>query len=240
MLNLAAALQSTVGRKLVMGLTGFVWFGYLLAHLSGNLLLFVGRDAFNGYAQFLTHTLLHGAAVWIFDALLVVTLLAHVWTGVGIWWRKNESRPSGYELVADAGGPSKKSWASQSMAYTGILILAFIAWHVIAFKFGENEKFPHYELAGEQVRDVYSIVVTAFQDPITMGIYVFIMLLIGIHLSHGVWSAFQSLGLNNSRFMPLLTAIGAFFAVVLAAGFLVLPMIVFLDPSDYFMQGVPR
>ncbi|MBI3924526.1 MAG: succinate dehydrogenase cytochrome b subunit [Armatimonadetes bacterium] len=238
MLNLAAALRSTVGRKFLMGLTGLVWFSYLIAHLSGNLLLFAGANAFNAYAHFLTNTLLHGAFVWIADSVLVTTLSIHVYTGIGIWLRKGDARPIDYAKHRDAGPPSRKNDASLSMAFTGILILGFIIWHVIQFKFDVDDRYPAYELAGEEVRDVYSLVVTAFQDPMVVGVYVLMMVLIAIHLSHGVWSAFQSLGLNNSRFLPILHVGGALFALVLAAGFLVLPVLVMMNPV-YFTVGVP-
>ncbi len=227
MLKLSAAVNSTVGRKFLMALTGLFWVLFLCGHLTGNILLIVGRDAFNSYAHFLTHSLFHGWAVWIADIILLVTLLAHAVLGWTIYLKQGKTRPKGYYMVGQGGGPSRKSLASQTMPFTGALILAFVVFHVSQFKF---EFFGPgsvtYELRGEQVRDLYSVVIQAFHNVWVLAFYMVVMILIGFHLSHGFWSAFQSLGLNNSRFMPLIVGIGAVFAVVLALGFLVLPLLV--------------
>ena len=227
MSTLAAALRSSVGKKYLMGFTGLVWFGFTIGHVIGNYLLFSGREAFNGYAYFLEHVG-HGKLIYVAEVFLLLTLMIHVVNGVTVaWFDKQAARPSRYEVSGDAGGKSRKTIASQTMIFSGITLLAFIIFHIYSFKFGQKEMIS---AAGytEQIADLYGLVVKRFADPVYTGFYVFVMLLLGGHLSHGIWSALQSLGLLNRRTLPVVAGSAGLVAFALAGAFLVLPITIFL------------
>lgn len=225
--------RSSIVKKLVSGGTGLALIVFIVGHLAGNLLLLVGPHAFNEYAHFL-HTLLHGAFVYVVEAGLVLVFVLHIVSGVRVWLDKRRARPTAYEVRGDAGGPSQKTLASRSMIATGIVLMLFVVVHVGMFRVYPIEQAGYVTtIDGEEARDLYRWVVDWFQNPWVVGGYVGTMLFLGFHLRHGFWSAFQSLGANNPRWMPMLTAVGVVFAVVMALGFLMLPLYLFFfaDPS---------
>ncbi len=228
----SAVLRSSVGKKLISGLTGLLLCGFVAGHLVGNLLLLVGPEAFNEYAHFL-ETFGHGYAVYVAEAGLILFFLAHAWSGIRVRLDKRKARGSRYSKVGDAGGPSRKTLASQSMLITGVVLLIFIPLHVWMFKFGPGLAEGYATTVdGEPFRDLYALVVDWFQNPLVVGAYVTVMVLLGTHLWHGFWSAFQSLGANNPKYAPLIRTIGMAFAVLIAVGFLFLPIyLYFVDPA---------
>lgn len=235
MSKLTSRLWSSVGKKLITGVTGLALVGFLVAHLIGNLLILVGAEAFNHYAKFL-HELGHGAAVIIAEIGLLAFFLFHTVTGISIWLKKRKAAggPGGgsgggrYAVAGHAGGPSRKGVSSQNMIWTGLIILLFVVLHIVHFKFGPDasDGYVFYDSMGVQMRDLHALVITEFQNPFIVGLYVLAMLLLGLHLRHGVWSALQSIGISNPKLTPMLyTAAGAF-GLLLAFGFLILPLIV--------------
>lgn len=249
MIALSTALRSSLGKKYLMGLTGLVWLGFAVGHLIGNLLLLVSRQAFNDYAHFL-ETIGHGALLPFAEAFLVLALLTHVYTGLTVAWAdKSRARPRGYEVTGnarnkirpkshDAGdrGHSQKTLASQTMAWTGSLLLIFLVFHVATFKYGilqPTSSGAYLPDHAPTARDLYARVVTAFANPVYVGFYTLIMAMLGTHLSHGIWSAFQSLGLNNAKFMRFLRPFAYVLAIVLAIGFLFLPLSVFVFNQNF-------
>lgn len=226
MTHLAAMLHSSVGKKFLQAITGLGLFIFVIGHLTGNLLLLLGRDAFNHYAHFLEE-LGHGMAVPLADFGLLMFFLVHAWTGFRVAvLDKARARPVGYQKYGNAGGRSRKSIASISMIFTGILLLVFVPIHLLNFKYAAwpNMRVPPYGPETEQVRDLYSVVESLFSQPGWVAFYVIVMGALGFHLWHGVWSAFQSLGLTHPRWMPVLRAFGMLFAVALAVGFIYLPV----------------
>jgi succinate dehydrogenase / fumarate reductase cytochrome b subunit len=222
---------SSVGKKVITGITGLALFGFICVHLLGNLTLFIGPHAFNAYAHFL-EGLMHGSAVYALEAGLIAIFVFHmVSTFYVAWLDKRKARREGYKHARDAGGASKKTLASKTMIYTGILIILFVIGHVWMFKFGDHAIVTH---DGTAMKDLYSTVVAAFKQPGITGYYVFMMILLGLHLRHGFWSAFQSLGWANDRFLPVLINLARVFSFLLAVGFLVLPLYVFffVDPAS--------
>ena len=147
------------------------------------------------------------------------------------WLDKRAARKEGYRHSRNAGGASKKTFASRTMIYTGILIILFVIGHVWMFKFGDHKVVT---VDGTPMKDLYSTVVDAFKQPLMVAYYVFMMILLGFHLRHGFWSAFQSLGWANDRFLPVLINLARVFSFLLAVGFLALPLYVFLfvDPAS--------
>jgi succinate dehydrogenase / fumarate reductase, cytochrome b subunit len=216
----SSVVWSSVGKKLITGLTGVLLVGFVVMHLLGNLTLLVGGDAFNEYADFLAK-LGHGKLLTVAELGLVVIFGSHIVSGVSVALRRQKARPEGYQYHGNAGGVSKKSASSQSMIYTGTVLAIFLIVHVWQFRLG-----PVYEttLHGEKVRDLYKLVVETFSNGAWVGFYVAVMLMLGFHLRHGFWSMFQSLGLTNKRLLPVLVPLGVAVAVLLAVGFLSLPV----------------
>lgn len=238
-MNLGTAIGSSIGRKILNSLTGLFFVAFVIGHLTGNFLLFAGADAFNSYAHFLTKDLGHGVAIYLVEAVMLAFLATHAWTGISVWSNKAAARRKGYVVHGNAGGKSAKSPASQSMLYTGILLLLFIAFHVAQFKFGvldPRSPSEHYLMVnGVEVRNLYGLVVDSFQQWYWTVGYIVIMALLGSHLWHGTWSAFQSLGLANDSYLPWIRKAGHALAVLLAAGFLAIPAVIYLQ-NDTFQR----
>jgi succinate dehydrogenase / fumarate reductase cytochrome b subunit len=234
MSGLADITRSTIGKKLLNGLTGLLLCGFIVGHLIGNLLLLVGQEAFNEYAYFL-HTLGHGAAVPIMEVGLVLVFGAHAVSGISVALARRRARPDGYAMSAHAGGSSRKTVASRSMIITGSVLLVFVVAHVAQFKYGVGQlrEYPDVMIDGHASLDLYSRVVDWFNWAPMAGLYVVVMLMLGTHLRHGFWSGFQSLGINNPRYMPLIHTVGIAFAALMAVGFLLIPVYIFLfvDPT---------
>lgn len=232
MAGLRDVVRSSIGRKLINGLTGLLLCGFIVGHLIGNFLLIVGQEAFNEYTYFLEH-LGHGLVVPVAEVALAALFLFHAVAGIQVWLTKRRARSQPYEKTANAGGPSQKTLASRSMIVTGSIILVFVILHVSMFRIELWAGAPYdTTIDGEHARDLYSLVVDWFQNPAVVFAYIAVMVLLGVHLRHGFWSAFQTLGANNDKYMPLIHGVGIVFAVVMAAGFLFLPiyLYLFVDP----------
>jgi succinate dehydrogenase / fumarate reductase cytochrome b subunit len=211
-------LGSLVTTKLIIGVTGILLFAYLILHIAGNLMVFLGPQTFNGYAHFL----ISNPLVVPVEIGLLVVFLIHLFKAIRMTFENQNARPAKYAKKEWAGGASQKSIASSSMILTGLAILIFVPIHVWQFKYG-----THYEF-GEGIRDLYRTEVENFSSPIAVFLYVAMMVLVGLHLWHGVGSSFQSLGLNGPRFTPLIRKIGKVSAVVIAGGFIVIALWVFV------------
>lgn len=236
MTTLTGALRSSLGKKYLMGFTGLVWVGFAIGHLIGNLLLFAGRAAFNGYAYFL-ETLGHGMAIYVAEAFLTVAILIHIWNGITVaLMDKSAARPVGYQVSGNARGRTQKGVASQTMIWTGLTILGFLILHLVTFKFAYLwDTVGDYTFEGTTIttRDLYGVVVRRFSEGWYVGIYTAVMLLFGMHLKHGVWSAFQSLGLLNKKTQPVAIKLAWALAILLSLGFLFLPVTVFVMNESF-------
>ena len=212
--------SSTVGSKILIGLTGLLLFGFLLSHLAGNLTLLGGPTAFNAYTENMAS---FGKLLWVAEAGLVAIFLVHVVKTMLNYRRNAAARPASYQEKKWAGHTSRKSWGSTSMALTGLFILVFVVSHVKMFKFGPWYVDP---LTGH--RDLFRLVAEIFSNPIYVVVYVIAMGLVGMHLSHGLSSAVQSLGLSNQRIGRGLVLGGRVLAAIIAGGFAVLPIYMYL------------
>jgi succinate dehydrogenase / fumarate reductase, cytochrome b subunit len=211
-------LGSLITTKLIVGVTGILLFVYLILHIAGNLMVFLGRDTFNTYA----HALISNPLVVPIEIGLVVVFLIHLFKAIRMTFQNQSARPAKYAKKERAGGASQKSLASSTMILTGLAILVFVPIHVRTFKYG-----AFYDL-GDGVRDLYRLEMENFSSPLAVGFYLVMMVLVGLHLWHGVASSFQSIGLNGPRFTPLIRKIGKVSAVVIAGGFIVITLWVFL------------
>ena len=213
-----SSLASLITTKLIIGATGILLFLYLILHIAGNLMVFLGPETFNEYS----HALISNPLVVPVEIGLVVVFLIHLFKAITMTFQNQSARPAKYAKKEWAGGASQKSLASSSMILTGLAVLIFVPIHVWTFKYG-----AFYDL-GDGVRDLYRLEVENFSSPLAVTLYVVMMIVVGLHLWHGVPSSFQSLGFNGPRFTPLIRKIGKVSAVVIAGGFIVITLWIFL------------
>jgi succinate dehydrogenase / fumarate reductase cytochrome b subunit len=210
--------SSSVGTKLLIGVTGLLLFAYLLLHLAGNLLIFAGRGTFNAYS----HRLISNPLVVPVEIGLLLIFLLHIYKAIANYLRNQSARPIGYRKKAWAGYTSRKTVSSSTMIWTGLVILLFVVVHLAQFKYG-----AYYEIGNPPIRDLYRTEVGVFMSPVWVAIYVVCMILVGFHLRHGIWSAFQSLGANHPVYTRRLVVWATIVAIVIAAGFAVIPVWVY-------------
>ena len=198
---------SSIGKKWLMALTGLGFCLFLSGHLAGNLTLYGGRDAFNGYAEHL-HSL--EPLVKVTEIGLIFFAVLHVITGGILFYQNWSARPDRYAVNTPGGG---RSIGSRTMPYTGLLILAFVVFHLLNFHFVDKSQTT-----------IFDIVASAFQSPLYVVLYVLAMIVVAVHVSHGLWSAFQSLGANHPKYFPLIRGFGYAFSLILGFGFGLLPV----------------
>lgn len=208
---ITGTLGSSIGKKLMMAITGFSFCGFLAAHLAGNLTIYGGKEAFNGYAEHL-HAL--GPLLTVAELVLLTFFLVHVITGLILFLQNLKARPKRYAVNKSAGG---RTIGSATMPYTGVLLLAFIVFHLLNFHFVDKSGTT-----------IFNIVSDAFSHTGYVLIYILAMVVAAVHVSHGFWSAFQTLGANHPKYMPLIRTVGIVFAVALGVGFGFLPIYIFL------------
>jgi succinate dehydrogenase / fumarate reductase cytochrome b subunit len=204
---LLRAFGSSIGKKLLMAITGLSFIGFLGAHLAGNLTLYKGGAAFNTYAEKL-HAL--GPILTVFEFGLLALALIHVTTGIILFVQNLKARSVPYELDRPAGG---RTLSSVTMPYTGFIILAFVIFHLITISFADKSQ-----------RTIFEIVSSAFASPVYMVVYVFVMVVVTLHVQHGFWSAFQTMGANHPKYMPAIMALSIIFSLIFGFGFGILPI----------------
>jgi len=213
------AFSSSVGTKLLIAITGLTLVGFLVFHLAGNLLLFFGPAEYNEHA----HALISNPLVIPAELGLLAIFLLHVVKAIINFFKNRRARPTGYESKTWAGGPSRKSWASTTMIISGLVTLIFVPLHLVTFKYG-----PYYAAIGADMRDLYRLLVEVFQSPAYVAFYVVSMVILGMHLRHGVSSSLQSLGLIPAKWTRAFLAAGLVLAVVVGGGFVLIPVYIYL------------
>lgn len=217
----ARATQSTVFLKILMAVSGLVFIGFVLLHMYGNLRAFWGRDAYDAYAHglrtFGNPDLPYGGLLWIIRAVLIVSLVVHVYAAVTLWRRAKRARTVQYQVKKHTGAIP----ASRLMRWGGVTLLLFIVWHLLNFTIGK------VNVTGGSTDDPYNLVVDSFNTWWLTAIYLVAMAMLGAHLHHGFWSATQTLGLTGSERTRKLAKRSAFvLAVVIAGGFSLVPLFV--------------
>jgi succinate dehydrogenase / fumarate reductase cytochrome b subunit len=215
-------LKSTVGKKYLMGLAGLVWSGFVLAHMAGNLLMFVSPDAYNAYG----HALTSGNIIYVAETVLVLALLLHVFLAINLTLQNRAAKGPSYAVTPKG---KRARFGSKTMGIQGTIILVFIILHLATFKYGE-----HFDTTvnGVVMRDLFRLMVNVFKQPGYVVWYLISMVLLGIHLSHGVGSVFQSFGWMNGRFQPLLRKLSIGYAVIVALGFISQPLYIYFFASQ--------
>jgi len=207
-------LSSTIGKKQIVGITGLGVSFFTLIHMSGNLLLFAGAEIYNKYS----HNLVSNPMIYIAEAGLLLAFLTHVFFTVQLTMANRAAKG-----MSPSQGTNKAkgvSFAAKTAILSGLLLLAFLILHLITFKFGD-----YYEATygGVVIRDIYRVALEKFQSPYYVGWYILCLLLLGLHLSHGISASFQSLGISNVR-NGTLKKIGWAFAILITAGFITQPL----------------
>jgi succinate dehydrogenase / fumarate reductase cytochrome b subunit len=212
--------QTTVGKKAVMAVTGFVLFGFVSGHLLGNLQVFLGPEKLNDYAKLLHY---EPALLWMVRLALLSCVVLHVWAAFQLWLLQLDARPVKYVRKVNL----NSSYASRTMIWSGPIIAAFVIFHLLHFTLGTVH--PHFD-----PDNVYNNVVLGFQQvPVSVS-YIIAMCLLCLHLYHGVWSMFQSVGVNHPVYTPWLKRFAAVFAFLIALGNISIPVAVlagFVKPA---------
>ena len=219
------AKTNSVFKKVIMAVSGIILVLFLIAHMIGNLHVFQGARAFNEYSDWL-RTFGEPALGyrWFLTALeivLVVAVVAHIWAAVSLWRQARRARPVSY---VSKKSPAQ-SYASRTMRWGGVIIALFVVYHLLDLTFG---------VANPDGTDStpYSRLVASFQNPIATIVYVVALILLGMHLRHGIWSATQTLGQSNRRRERTVNAGAIVFSVLLIAGYLVVPAAVVFGLVD--------
>lgn len=216
MKRILALLRTDIGRKALMGVTGLLLIGFLITHMAANLLVLFNKDGYNHYS----HSLVTNPAIYLAEAGLLAFFVGHFVSGILVTMRNRAARPVAYQVKRKQGTTGRKSLASASMIFSGILMLLFVPLHLITFKFG-----PYYTTADGQMRDLYRLVIEVFHNPIHLGWYLIALPVLGVHAWHGFGSGFESLGVAYSKEMRRL---GQILAVVITLGFMAVPVFVML------------
>src|SRR3954454_2203698 len=212
MASRARLFSSSVGMKVLIGITGLALFVYLIIHILGNLVVFAGPAAYNRYAFVLEGNPL----LPIIELLLAAVFVIHIYKTIRMFLANQQARPAAYAKKKRAGGPSRKTLASSTMIMSGLWLLAFLVIHVKAFRWGTE-----YEWAAGG-RDLYRQEMEVFVNPLMVGFYVLSMVVVGSHLWHGISSGFQSLGLDKPVWTRFILPAGKAIAVLIAGGFIVI------------------
>ena len=212
--------RSAVGKKYVMAITGVIMMAFVLAHMVGNLKLYMGAEEMNHYGEFLRVILYplipRQAALWIMRLGLIVALALHVHATYSLTMMNRRSRPTKYQSDRDY---IAATFAARSMRWTGIIVLLFIIFHLLDLTFGPTN--PDFQ-AGLP----YENTIASFQRPLVALFYILANLALGVHLYHGAWSLFQSLGLNRRRFNAWRRYFATAFAAIIVAGNVSFPLAV--------------
>ncbi|MCF8110681.1 MAG: succinate dehydrogenase cytochrome b subunit [Desulfobacteraceae bacterium] len=200
-------ISTAIGKKLLMAVTGLGFVGFIFVHLVGNLNFYFGKEVFLKYVE-----TLHKLDPLIFVAELVLLGLAviHVSTGTLLFFQNLRARKTRYAVNKSAGG---RTIGSRTMPYTGFFILLFVILHLFQFHFIDRSQMTPYDAA-----------VNTFGNIGFALVYIVAVILVALHIRHGFWSLFQSLGLNHEKYMPLIQTVGIIFAVAIAVGFAFVPI----------------
>jgi succinate dehydrogenase / fumarate reductase, cytochrome b subunit len=218
--------EAPIGKKAVMAITGLMLFGYVAAHLLGNLQIYSSDpQQINHYAAFL-HNPANATALWLARAVLGLAVLLHITASVQLWLQNRAARPIGYVKKDDV----PASYAARTMIWSGPIVAAFVTFHVMHLTVGSV--LPLNEL-GPNAPDVRYNVITGFQNPAVSAFYIIAISLLCMHLFHGIWSMFQSMGFSHPRYTPVLKKAAALVAILIAIGNCSIPIAVMTGLLTY-------
>ena len=216
--------RSTIGKKVIMAVTGIILVAFVVLHMLGNLQVFVGAEKMNTYSAFLKSL---GELLWLARIILLVALILHVTMAYQLAQRSRLARPLGYERRE----PQVSTVASRTMRWGGVLILVFVIFHILHFTTGTIFPWasrPDALYPAFSHTDVYGNVIAAFRSPWVVAFYVVVMLFLLLHLFHGAWASLRTLGLARPSPRPLQRQVATVIALVVWLGFTAIPVAVFL------------
>jgi succinate dehydrogenase / fumarate reductase cytochrome b subunit len=206
--------QTTVGKKAIMAVTGFMLFGFVVSHLLGNLQIYLPPEKINHYSAALKAL---PALLWSVRITLLIAVGLHIWSSYKLWILQREARPIKYIKKANL----NSTYASRTMLWSGPIILAFLIFHLLHFTFGTVHPGGSFD-----EHNVYNNVVTGFQVwPVSL-FYIVAMIMLCYHLYHGLWSMFQSLGFSHPVYTPWLKGLAKIVAILIAVGNISIPVAV--------------
>jgi succinate dehydrogenase / fumarate reductase cytochrome b subunit len=206
------AFSTSVGKKQLMAITGLLFLLFLTTHLLGNLSVYSGPAAFVSYAEHL-HAL--GRLLVVAEVGMAVALFIHVCTAIFLFLENRNARPVKY--VMDKSGGNGRTFSSQTMPYTGLLILLFLAVHLSTFS---------HHIVDQTSRNIFQIAAEVFSQKLYLAIYLISMIIVAVHVRHGLWSALQTVGANHPKYMPFIEKLSLVFAVIVGIGFFSLPLVI--------------
>lgn len=212
-------LNSSIGKKFVMAITGSFLLIFLIIHLVGNITLFFGPEAFNGYVKSLSTI---KPLIRVIELVLLAAFVLHIFNGFRLWLENKRARPNDYKIN---GSSENSSIFSRTMFVSGSIIFIFLILHLGTFFWRFNVNDP-MNLASQH--EYYKIVTHFFQYWWYVLVYVIAMVLLGFHLNHGFQSAFQTFGLHSKKYTPLIKKLGTIYAIIMAVGFASMPIYFFL------------
>lgn len=224
-------LSSSIGKKYLMALSGFVFVGFVLGHMAGNLLVFAEPHAINAYAKKLKD--LPFNLLWVLRGILLASIAIHIWTAVTLSLQNRAARPKGYctEKVVQA------SYASRTMPMSGLIILCFIIFHILHYTTRNIFDYSDlvYSVGDKEYFNVYNMIILGFSKWYVSLFYIVSMLLLCLHLFHGVSSMFQTLGIKNEKWRNLLNRFAQFYSLVIFIGFISVPFAVMFGFLEYWI-----
>jgi succinate dehydrogenase cytochrome b subunit len=213
-------LKSSVGRKIIMGVTGLILILFITGHVLGNMSLFAGPNGINAYAEHL-HSL--GPVLWLIRLVMLTIFVVHIWIGIALTLENKAARPLGYNQKENL----RTGFASETMIYSGIILFFFVVYHVLNFT-THSVLIPADVLGNDALGrfDVYTMVVSTFQQiKLNVVLYIVGMIFLLLHVSHGFGSFFQSLGLNREATIPKFNFLGKLYALAVFLGYISIPLI---------------
>lgn len=209
--------SSTIGKKFLVAVTGLISFGYVIGHMLGNLQIFAGQNQINVYAEAL-HSM--GPILWVVRGVLLAAFITHIWLGIQLKLENMAARPGDYVKRTY----QKSGFAARTMWLSGIMVAAFVVYHILHFTVRSTD--PRFADLVDPVGryDVFTMVILGFQNIWISGLYIVAVGLLCYHLSHGIFSMFQSLGLNNSENNPKLERFAAIFSLLVWFGYISIPI----------------
>jgi succinate dehydrogenase / fumarate reductase cytochrome b subunit len=213
--------EAPIGKKVVMAVSGVILFGYVIGHLLGNLQIYASDPhQIDRYAAFL-HSPANLIPLWVIRALLLAAVILHIVSAVQLWAQNNAARPVAYAKKADL----PAAYAARTMRWSGVIVGAFIIFHILHLTVGAVPGLPTEEL-GPNEPSVHANLVHGFQNPLVSGFYILAMILLCMHLYHGLYSMFQSVGFSHPRYTPRIKKGAAIVAILIAAGNISIPLAV--------------
>ena len=214
--------DAPIGKKAIMAVTGLILFGYVIGHLLGNLQIYAAdHDQINRYAAFL-HSPANLIPLWVIRALLLAAVVLHITAAIQLWNLNRAARPARYVKTADV----PTAYAARTMKWSGFIVGAFIIFHILHLTVGAVPGLPLAEELGPNAPSVRANLVHGFQNPLVSGFYILAMILLCMHLYHGLYSMFQSIGIGNPRYTPKIKKGAAIVAILIAAGNISIPLAV--------------